>query len=166
MQPIPPISREEVGYGHLCPRPVDHLELKRLQSQIPTGDPRVGILHAVEPLEGRVFRTESEFPTQEVIPEGEDGPPNGQTLFFQWCCIWSLSLRASNSDTAPAVPLLRPPGPGPHPAPCPTRPSATKRGDQSWESAGAACRRGQSLPWLRPVGTAPSTGPGQVLPFY
>ncbi len=35
------------------------------------------IRHAVEPLEGRVVRTEGELPTQEVVAEGEDGPPDG-----------------------------------------------------------------------------------------
>lgn len=36
--------------GH-CPWPMDHLEFEGLQSQIPLGDPGVGILHAVEPLQ-------------------------------------------------------------------------------------------------------------------
>lgn len=50
---------------------------------MPMGDPRVGVLNMVEPLEGRaVVQTESECPSQEVITECEDSPPNSQILFF------------------------------------------------------------------------------------
>ncbi len=55
------------------------------------GDPHVGILHAVEPLEGRVVRTEGEFPTQEVVAEGEDGPSDGQAFLLHGA-VSSLSL--------------------------------------------------------------------------
>ncbi len=78
------ISGEEFSHSHLYTRSVDHLEFKRLQSQIPTSDPRVGILHAVEPLQRGVVQTESEFPSQEIISEGEAHlMPNTPSL---WCC--------------------------------------------------------------------------------
>ncbi len=51
----------------------------------------VGILHAVEPLEGRVVRTEGEFPTQEVVAEGEDSPSDGQAFLLHGA-VSSLSL--------------------------------------------------------------------------
>ncbi len=51
----------------------------------------VGILHAVEPLEGRVVRTEGELPAQEVIAEGEDGPPDCQAFLLHGA-VPSLSL--------------------------------------------------------------------------
>ncbi len=78
------ISGEEFSHSHLYTRSVDHLEFKRLQSQIPTSDPRVGIFHAVEPLQRGVVQTESEFPSQEIISEGEAHlMPNTPSL---WCC--------------------------------------------------------------------------------
>ncbi|XP_060795472.1 zinc transporter ZIP11-like isoform X2 [Neoarius graeffei] len=52
----PPLTGEEVRHRHLCPRPVDHLKFKWLECKIPTGDPCVGILHAVEPLEGHMVQ--------------------------------------------------------------------------------------------------------------
>ncbi len=76
---------------------MDHLELKGLEGQIPTGDPRVGILHAVEPLQGRVVRAESELPSQEIIAEGENGPPDCQTLLFNGA-VHRLSLRELATD--------------------------------------------------------------------
>ncbi len=91
LQP-PSISGEEVSHSHLYTRSVDHLEFKRLQSQIPTSDPRIAILHAVEPLQRGVVRTESEFPSQEIISEGEDSPPDGQTLLL-YGAVLGLSLR-------------------------------------------------------------------------
>ncbi|XP_016418001.1 uncharacterized protein LOC107747899 [Sinocyclocheilus rhinocerous] len=93
----PPIPGEEVRHGHLRPRPVDHLELKWLESQIPTSDPRIGILHAVEPLQGRVVRTESELPAQEIITEGENRPPDRQALLFNGA-VHRLSLRELTTD--------------------------------------------------------------------
>ncbi|XP_060793317.1 uncharacterized protein LOC132896481 isoform X2 [Neoarius graeffei] len=63
----PPPTGQEVRHHHLCPRPVDHLELKWLEGEIPTGDPHIGILHAVEPLEGCVVQTETERVPQQVI---------------------------------------------------------------------------------------------------
>ena len=51
LRPMTPSrAREEVSHHHLRPRPMNLLEIKGLQSQIPTGDSGVGILHAVEPL--------------------------------------------------------------------------------------------------------------------
>ncbi len=88
----PSISGEEVSHSHLYTRSVDHLEFKRLQSQIPTSDPRVAILHAVEALQRGVVRTESEFPSQEIISEGEDIPPDSQTLLL-YGVVFGLSLR-------------------------------------------------------------------------
>ena len=48
----PPRAGEEVRHGHLRPRPVHDLKIKGLQREVPPGDPRVDVLHAVEPLEG------------------------------------------------------------------------------------------------------------------
>ncbi len=71
------------------------------------GDPRVGILHAVEPLEGRVVRTEGELPAQEVIAEGEDGPPDCQAFLLHGA-VPSLSLRELPTQVQHR-PLLYPP---------------------------------------------------------
>ncbi len=48
--PHAPLLEEDVSHSHLRPRPVDHLELKRLKLQIP--DLRIDIFHAVDPLAG------------------------------------------------------------------------------------------------------------------
>ncbi len=54
-------------------------------------------LYAVEPLQGRVVRTEGEFPSQEIIVEGADRPPNRQTLLFNGA-VHRLSLRELSTD--------------------------------------------------------------------
>ncbi len=72
----------------------------------PPGDPRVGVLHTVEPLEGRVVRTEGEFASQEVITEGEDSPPNGQTLLLNGAVsglsLWELSTQIQHRPLLPS----------------------------------------------------------------
>ncbi len=125
---------------------MDHLELKGLEGQIPTGDPRVGILHAVEPLQGRVVRTESELLSQEIIAEGENGPPDCQTLLFNGA-VHRLSLRELATDVQHR-PALHPlsPGPGQLPAPCPMRLSAARRGEKNQENARVARHTEQPLP--------------------
>lgn len=90
---IPPLTNScrEVCDSYLQPWPVDHLEFKCLQSQIPTGDLCVGILHAVEPLEPGIVRTESESPSQQVVMESEDRLIDGQP-FLLCRAVFSLSF--------------------------------------------------------------------------
>lgn len=71
---------------------MDHAELKRLESQIPPGDPSIGIFHALEPLQWRIVQSEGEWGCQEVIPEGVDHPPDRQTLLLH-----RIILRLSDS---------------------------------------------------------------------
>ncbi len=89
--PPPPFLGEEVGYSHLRPRPVITLNLKGCNARYQRVIRGVGILHAVEPLQGGVVRTEGEFPSQEIIAEGEDPPTGLPNTPSQWCCTSSLS---------------------------------------------------------------------------
>ena len=78
----PPRAGEEVRHGHLRPRPVHDLKIKGLQRELPPGDPRVDVLHAVEPLEGGVVGVEGERAPQQVVAEGADRPPDGEALLL------------------------------------------------------------------------------------
>lgn len=109
---IPPLTNScrEVCDCYLQPWPVDHLEVKWLQSQIPTRDLCVGILLAVGPLEQGIVRTESESPSQQVVMESEDRLLDGQPFLldravFSLSYIESLQLIYSRGRSAPSTTL-------------------------------------------------------------
>ncbi|XP_039900519.1 zinc-binding protein A33-like [Simochromis diagramma] len=56
--PPPARAGEEIDHDHLRARPMDHVVLKGLQSQIPPSDPGIDILYMVEPLQRDMVRAE------------------------------------------------------------------------------------------------------------
>ena len=56
-----------------------------------TTDPRICVLHAVEPLKWGLVRTEGERVSQEVVVESDDWRLDGQTLLLH--CTVPLLLR-------------------------------------------------------------------------
>lgn len=74
------------------PWSVDHIELERLKGEIPTSEPHVGILNALEPLEQGMIWTESKGVSQLVVPECEDHPLDGQTFLLSGAVSHTESL--------------------------------------------------------------------------
>lgn len=85
--PSPPLtlllrSRQEVSHCHFGAQLVDHSGHKELSSQAPLGDPAVGVLHPVEPLEWGMVGGVGEGPSQKVVFEGTDCQSDCQTILF------------------------------------------------------------------------------------
>ncbi len=62
-----------------------------LEREEPPRHPGVGVFSPGHPLKGRVFREEGELPTQQVIPQLQDCPLYGQSLFLDGSVV-PLSL--------------------------------------------------------------------------
>ena len=96
----PPEQGGEVHHGHLHPRPVHNLKVEGLQRELPPGNPRDDILHAVETLEGGVVRVEGERATQQIVAKGADLPLDAETLLLKRAD--SLWLRYRTGRSAPS----------------------------------------------------------------
>ncbi len=74
----------------------DH-EAEVLEREEPPRHPGVGVFSPGHPLKGRVVREEGEIPPQQVIPQLQDCPLYGQSLFLDGSVV-PLSLRQLPAD--------------------------------------------------------------------
>ena len=76
------MARKEVCNHIVFASLVPHSKPVGLQRQVPTGNPRIKIPHAMEPLQGPVVRLKDKIFAHQIVLKSVNGPLNSQSLFL------------------------------------------------------------------------------------